>query len=70
MTNVRKKSVQINFKASEKLTAYLYALIDEEGFGSTPTAVVQSLLWQKIIELTGSPAIKKIEGEFSPTNKT
>jgi len=64
MPSVRNKRVQVNFKASEKLTKYLYALIDEEGFGGTPATVAQTLIWQRIHELSGGPVIKKISGKF------
>ena len=60
----RKKTAQINFLAGEKLTAYLYDLIDEEGFGNTPTSVAQNLMWRAIGQLIREKYLTRRPGKF------
>ena len=38
----------INFKADEKMTAYLHALVSKGGYGNTPTTAAQGLIWEGI----------------------
>ena len=59
----RKKNARINFEASEKMTAYLYDIIDEEGFGNNPTSVAQSLIWAAIRQLIKEKSITRRKGK-------
>ena len=60
----RKETVQINFKASVKLTTYLYDLADEEGLGGNPTAVVQHLTWEGIRKLISDGILTRKPGKY------
>ena len=60
----REERLQINYKASAKLTAYLYNLVDEEGLGGAPTTVAQNLLWQAIRQLISDQVLTRIPGKF------
>ena len=60
-----KKRATIHFEASEKLTAYFYDLIDEEGFGNNPTAVAQQLISQAIRQLINETTLTRRPGANS-----
>jgi hypothetical protein len=59
----KKENVTIHFVASTKLSAYLYDIIDEEGHGNNPTAVVQSLIWKAVYDLIANQTITRRPGK-------
>ena len=60
----RSEEANINFKASRKLTAYLWDIVDEEGFGSTPTTVIQNLAAQAIRQMIADGILTRRPGKF------
>jgi hypothetical protein len=60
----RKDTANIQFIAEGKLAAYLYDLIDEDGFGNSPTGVVQNLVWKAIYDLIDAGTITRRPGKM------
>ena len=55
----------ISFPLTPKLRAYLWDLVDEDGFGDDPTNVVQTLVWQRIDQLIDKDALTRRRGKYA-----
>lgn len=63
----RAKTIQI--KKTPKLMAYLEKLVEEEGYGTDPTKVANTLVWRGIEELISKGILDRVKGPATKNTK-
>jgi hypothetical protein len=59
-------STEVPITATPKLVAYLNALVDEEGYGTSRAEVARTLVWRGVEDLIKGRILEQIRGPVRP----